>query len=108
VGPGCGACEQHLKAIDAFAQEHPDVRVIAVSSWDPRGENDRLLASLDLRHIEVGVDPLGRMATAMYGDVQPVLTPPIPYSVLMAGDGTIRGRVDGVWSDEDATTLGII
>jgi hypothetical protein len=36
-----------------------------------------------------------------------VLTPPTPYSVAIASDGTIQGRVDGVWSDGDAATLGI-
>jgi hypothetical protein len=105
VGPDCGSCAEHLQAIDAFAKRHPDLRVIAVSSWDPSGANDELLRSLDLGNIEVAVDPLGRMATAMYGNVQPVLTPPTPYSVLMAGDGTIVGSVDGVWSDRSAATL---
>jgi thiol-disulfide isomerase/thioredoxin len=107
IGPDCATCAQHLEAIDAFAKEHPDLRVIAVSSWDPSGQNTQLLRSLDLRHVELGSDPLGRMATAMYGDVQPVLTPPTPYSVAIASDGTIQGRVDGVWSDGDAATLGI-
>jgi hypothetical protein len=107
VGPDCATCAQHLEAVNAFAAQHPDLRVIAVSSWDPHGDNDRLLRSLDLG-IEVGVDPLGRMATAMYGDVQPVLDPPTPYSVLVTGEGTIVGRVDGVWSDQAATTLDIL
>jgi hypothetical protein len=105
VGPGCASCAEHLQTVDAFAKQHPELRVIAVSSWDPAGTNTGLLRSLDLQHAEVGVDPLGRTATAMYGDVQPVLTPPTPYSVLMAGDGTILGRVDGVWTDQAASTL---
>jgi thiol-disulfide isomerase/thioredoxin len=107
VGPDCSTCRQHLEAIDAYAKGHPDLRVVAVSSWDPRGDNDRLLRSLDLRDVEIGVDPLGRMATAMYGNVQPDLSPPTPYSVLISPDGTIVGSVDGVWSDQAAATLGV-
>jgi hypothetical protein len=107
VGPDCAACAQHLDAIDGFAQAHPDLRVVAVSSWDPAGHNDDLLRSLDLRHVEVGVDPLGRMATAMYGNVQPVLVPPTPYSVLIGSDGTVLGTVGGVWTDRSAEALGV-
>jgi hypothetical protein len=78
---------------------------VAVSSWDPSGQHDRLLGELDLSHIELAVDPLGRMATAMNGNVEPILTPRTPYSVLVDGDGVVLGRVDGVWSDEAAASL---
>jgi hypothetical protein len=107
VGPDCATCAEHLEAVDAFAKHYPDLRVIAVSSWDPKGTNTDMLRSLHLGHLELGEDPLGRMATAMYGNVEPVLTPPTPYSVLVTGDGAIVGRADGVWSEQAATTLGL-
>ena len=107
VGLDCSTCRQHLEAIDAYAKRHTDVRVVAVSSWDLEGDNDQLLRSLDLRHVQVGIDPLGRIATAMYGNVAPNLSPPTPYSVLISPDGTIVGSVEGVWSDQSAGTLGV-
>jgi hypothetical protein len=105
VGPDCADCAGHLRALDEWAAAHPDVRVVAVSSWDPGGRNDELLRDLGLNHVEVAVDPLGRLATAMNGNVQPILTPPTPYSVMVDGDGVVLGRVDGVWSDQAAASL---
>jgi len=97
VGPDCSSCATHLRALEAFAHEHPDVRVIAVSSWDPKLANADLIRSLGLDY-EVAQDPLGRMATAAYGNTQPILTPPTPFSILVGSDGALEAVYQGDWS----------
>jgi hypothetical protein len=71
--------------------------VIAVSSWDPELANADLIRSLALDY-EVAQDPLGRMATAAYGNTLPVLTPPTPFSILVGPDGVVRAVYHGAWS----------
>ncbi|MDP9184996.1 MAG: hypothetical protein M3O29_04935, partial [Actinomycetota bacterium] len=61
VGPDCSSCAEHLQALEDFATTHPDVRVIAVSSWDPELANASMIRELALGY-EVAQDPLGRMA----------------------------------------------
>ena len=97
VGPDCSSCATHLRALETFAHEHPDVRVIAVSSWDPELANADLIRSLGLDY-EVAQDPLGRMATAAYGNTQPILTPPTPFSILVGPDGVLEAVYQGDWS----------
>jgi thiol-disulfide isomerase/thioredoxin len=101
IGPDCGTCEQHLQALQGFADDHPDLRVIAVSSWDPDLRNADPIRALGLDY-EVAQDPLGRMATAANGNTQPILTPPTPYAVLVGTDGTLRAVYQGVWSEGSA------
>jgi thiol-disulfide isomerase/thioredoxin len=98
VGPDCGSCEEHLRALDAFAAAHPDVRVIVVSSWDPTLANAELIRSLGLG-VEVAQDPLGRMATAANGTTLPILVPPTPFSILVGADGSVDAVFRGVWSE---------
>ena len=105
VGPDCGECAEHLTALDEFAEANPDVRVIAVSSWDPEGSNTKLIEGLDLGY-EVAADPLGRMATASFAQPLPFLTQQTPFSILMAPDGRVTGAVDGVWNDGSAASMG--
>jgi thiol-disulfide isomerase/thioredoxin len=97
VGPDCSTCEQHLEALGGFAREHPDVRVIAVSSWDPELRNAELIRSMALDY-EVAQDPLGRMATAADADTLPDVSPPTPFSILIGDDGTVEAVYRGVWS----------
>lgn len=99
VGPDCDTCAEHLGALEDFAKAHPDVRVIAVSSWDPDLANANLIRSLGLGY-EVAQDPLGRMATAANGNTLPVLDPPTPFSILVGADGVVRAVYRGVWSGE--------
>jgi len=98
VGPDCSTCEQHLEALGAFAAAHPDVRVIAVSSWDPELRNADLIRSLGLDY-EIAQDPLGRMATAADADTLPDVSPPTPFSILVGADGTLQAVYRGVWSE---------
>jgi hypothetical protein len=97
VGPDCSTCEQHLDALRSFAEAHPDVRVIAVSSWDPDLRNADLIRSLGLGY-EVAQDPLGRMATAADADTLPDVSPPTPFSILVGTDGSVQAVYRGVWS----------
>ncbi len=101
VGPDCSSCTEHLQAVEGFAHDHPDVRVIAVSSWDPELANADLIRSLALGY-EVAQDPLGRMATAAYGNTPPILTPPTPFSILVGPDGVVQAVYHGVWSTGSA------
>jgi len=98
VGPTCdAACTTYLASLDGFAKAHPDMRVIAVSSWDPSGANTDAIRSLGLRY-ELAFDPLGRMATASYGVVLPNLEPPTPFSIVVGPDGIVRGFYPGPWT----------
>jgi hypothetical protein len=101
IGPDCSTCSSDLEALGSFARSHPDVRVIAVSSWDPELRNADLIRSLALDY-EVAQDPLGRMATAANANTQPILTPPTPFSVLMAADGAVQAVYHGDWSADSA------
>jgi hypothetical protein len=101
VGPDCSTCEQDLEALGTFARDHPEVRVIAVSSWDPELRNADLIRSLGLDY-EIAQDPLGRMATAANANTMPILTPPTPYSILVGADGTVQAVYHGVWSEGTA------
>ena len=105
VGPTCdAACTSSLTSLDRYASAHPDVRVIAVSSWDPDGDNTDAIRSLDLGY-EVAFDPLGRMATASYGVVLPNLEPPTPFSIVVGPDGIVRGFYPGPWTGENAAAI---
>ncbi len=106
VGPDCNDCAAHLQALDVFAASHPDVRVIAVSSWDPTGANTATIEALDLSY-EVAADPLGRMATASFAQPLPFMDQPTPFSILVAADGQVVSAHDGVWSNDAAAALGI-
>ena len=106
VGPGCETCPEHLEALDAFAAKHPDLRVIAVSSWDPSGANTDAITALDLGY-ETADDPLGRMATASFGQRMPILDPPTPFSILVDGQGQVVGSVSGTWNADSPATVGI-
>jgi hypothetical protein len=99
VGPDCSSCQEHLGALADFATSHPDVRVIAVSSWDPTLANANLIRSLGLPY-EVAQDPLGRMATAANGITLPILTPPTPFSILVGADGYLKAVYRGMWSGQ--------
>jgi hypothetical protein len=88
VGPECTGCAEHLRPLDAFAAQHPEIRVIAVSSWDPARGNAATIEGLNLG-FEVAEDPLGRMATASFGQRLPILDPPTPFSVLVGADGRV-------------------
>jgi hypothetical protein len=101
VGPDCTTCEQDLDALGGFAHTHPDVRVIAVSSWDPELRNADLIRSLGL-DLEIAQDPLGRMATAANANTMPVLTPPTPFSILVGADGAVQAVYRGAWSKATA------
>lgn len=104
-GPTCDAgCLANLKGLDTWATAHPDVRVIAVSSWDPSGGNTDAVRSLGLGY-EVAFDPLGRMATASYGVVLPNLDPPTPFSIVVGPDGIVQGFYPGPWTGQNAATL---
>lgn len=106
VGPGCDAtCTAHLRALDAFADAHPEIRVVAVSSWDPDGRNSRTIEGLGLGY-EVAFDPLGRMATASHVERLPILTPETPYTILLGPDGRVLGAANGSWSPAAAAQLG--
>jgi len=106
VGPDCADCAEHLTALDAYAKANPDVRVIAVSSWDPDGANTAAIEGLDLSY-EVAADPLGRMATASFAQPLPFMDQPTPFSILVAGDGQVTGAVDGVWKAESPAAIGL-
>lgn len=101
VGPDCSSCTEHLQALQGFAHANPDIRVIAVSSWDPELKNADLTRSLALDY-EVAQDPLGRMATAAYSNTLPTLTPPTPFSILVGSDGVVRAVYRGAWSGDTA------
>ena len=106
VGPDCVECAEHLTALDTYAKANPDVRVIAVSSWDPQGANTATIEGLDLSY-EVAADPLGRMATASFAQPLPFMDQPTPFSILIAGDGQIEGAVDGVWNADAPAAIGL-
>lgn len=104
-GPACEAgCTANLEALDTWAGAHPDVRVIAVSSWDPSGRMTGDVQALDLGY-EVAFDPLGRMATAAYGVVLPDLAPPTPFSILVGPDGVVQAFYPGPWTGTNAPTI---
>jgi hypothetical protein len=104
-GPACDAsCLANLTALDTWAAAHPDIRVIAASSWDPSGQNTDAVRSLGLGY-EVAFDPLGRMATAAYGVVLPNLDPPTPFSIVVGPDGIVQGFYPGPWTGHNAATL---
>ena len=106
VGPDCETCAAHLEALDAFAASHPDIRVVAVSSWDPSGANTDAITSLDLGY-ETADDPLGRMATASYGQRMPILDPPTPFSILVDGQGQVVGSASGTWNADSPARIGL-
>jgi hypothetical protein len=104
-GPTCDAsCTANLQALDAWARSHPDVRVIAVSSWDPSGQMNVDVQGLVLGY-EVAFDPLGRMATAAYGVVLPILTPPTPFSIVVGPDGIVQGFYPGPWTGHNTAAI---
>jgi hypothetical protein len=104
-GPTCDAsCVANLQELDTWASAHPDVRVIAVSSWDPAARNTDAVRSLGLGY-EVAFDPLGRMATAAYGVVLPNLAPPTPFSIVVGADGIVQGFYPGPWTGHNAAAL---
>jgi len=105
VGPDCDACVAHLQALDAFAADHPEIRVIAVSSWDPDGANTETIESLDLGY-EVAADPLGRMATASFAQPLPFMDQPTPFTILVGADGEVLAARDGVWTDDAFAEMG--
>ncbi len=106
VGPDCADCAAHLTALDEFARANPDVRVIAVSSWDPDGANTDAIEALDLSY-EVAADPLGRLATASFAQPLPFMDQPTPFSILVQGDGRVTGAVDGVWNADSPAAIGL-
>ena len=104
-GPTCDpSCTANLRDLDAWAAAHPDVRVIAVSSWDPAGRSNDGVRSLDLGY-EVAFDPLGRMATAAYGVVLPNLEPPTPFAILVGPDGIVQAFYPGPWTGGNAAAI---
>jgi hypothetical protein len=104
-GPTCNrSCTANLRDLDTWAAGHHDVRVIAVSSWDPAGRDTDAARSLHLGY-EVAFDPLGRMATAAYGVVLPNLEPPTPFSILVGPDGIVQGFYPGPWTGTNAATI---
>ncbi|MEP6757925.1 MAG: hypothetical protein ABJB55_01870 [Actinomycetota bacterium] len=106
VGPDCIDCAAHLTALDAFAQANPEVRAIAVSSWDPEGANTATIDGLNLGY-EVAADPLGRLATASFAQPLPFMDQPTPFSILVGGDGQVLGAVDGVWNAASPAAIGL-
>ena len=104
-GPTCDAsCTANLTELDTWAAAHPDVRVIAVSSWDPSGVNTEVVHGLGLGY-EVAFDPLGRMATAAYGVVLPNLEPPTPFSIVVGPDGIVQAFSPGTWTGLGAAAI---
>jgi len=104
-GPTCDrSCTANLQALDTWAGAHPDVRVIAVSSWDASGSSNDDVRALNLGY-EIAFDPLGRMATAAYGVVLPDLTPPTPFSIVVGPDGIVQGFYPGPWTGHSAAAL---
>jgi hypothetical protein len=104
-GPTCDqSCTANLRDLDTWAAAHHDVRVIAVSSWDPAGRYTDDVRSLDLGY-EVAFDPLGRMATASYGVVLPNLEPPTPFAILVGPDGIVQGFYPGPWTGSNAAAI---
>ncbi|MFL5790615.1 MAG: hypothetical protein ACJ76A_03845 [Actinomycetota bacterium] len=104
-GPTCdSSCTANLEQLDTWSTAHPDVRVIAVSSWDPSVRNTDAVRSLGLGY-EVAFDPLGRMATAAYGVVLPNLAPPTPFSIVVGADGIVLGFYPGPWTGHNAAAL---
>jgi hypothetical protein len=77
-----------------------------VSSWDPSGANTDAITALDLGY-ETADDPLGRMATASFGQRMPILDPPTPFSILVDGQGQVVGSVGGTWNADSPATVGI-
>jgi hypothetical protein len=104
-GPMCdSSCTANLQDLGVWAKAHPDVRVIAVSSWDPSGQTTDMVGALGLGY-EVAFDPLGRMATAAYGVVLPNLTPPTPFSIVVGPDGLVQAFYPGPWTGRNAAAI---
>jgi hypothetical protein len=104
-GPTCDtSCTANLEELDAWASAHADVRVVAVSSWDPSGQNTQRVRALGLGY-EVAFDPLGRMATAAYGVVLPILAPPTPFSIVVGPGGIVQAFYPGPWTGHNTAAI---
>jgi Uncharacterized membrane protein, required for N-linked glycosylation len=82
--PNCDACPDNLRVIEQIHRAHPELATIGVESWDPTGEVATLPADVGVT-FPIGVDPLGRLATAFTASE-------IPFTVLVGADGTIVAR----------------
>jgi thiol-disulfide isomerase/thioredoxin len=107
----CPACRTELPLLDRLQETlgHTNLEVVAVSvDRDGRATVAPFLRRLNIRHLNVGLDPDGRLARA--GDDNstapfPLYGMPISYLVGPAGriEGYITGEAD--WSSEQARNL---